>query len=457
MSDYQLIVIGSGPGGYTAALKAAQLGLKTAIVEDRNVGGTCLNRGCIPTKSLLHSAELYGSMRDATLFGLAAERVSFDFDAICARKDSVVEKLRDGIEGLFKTNKIDLLRGTGAIIAQGQVRVGEHTYTADNILIATGSVPARPPIPGLELPGVVTSDELLGKRWELPKSLVIIGGGVIGVELASVCAALGCQVTVIEALERILPTMDREISQNLAMIFKKRGILVRTSSRVERIEQAEHGLVCKLTSKDQAVTVDAESILVAIGRKPNTQGLLGEGVTLEMERGRIITDGSFHTSLSHVYAIGDVASTVQLAHLAEAQGVACAEIIAGHVPSVDVTLVPGCIYTSPEIASVGLSEADCKQRGIAAVSGKYVMHSNARTVIVGGERGFIKIVAEAGTGKLLGAQLMCERATDMISELSSAILNGLTCEQMRAVMRPHPTFNEGISQALEALENALKK
>lgn len=458
MNDYQLIIIGTGPGGYVAAVRAAQLGLKTAVVENREIGGTCLNRGCIPTKSLLHTAELYSQMRESALFGLNGEGAGFDFSAVQARKSAVVDKLRCGIEALFKTNKVDVLRGMGTIVGAGSVMVGERVYTADDILIASGSVPARPPIPGLELPGVFTSDELLGgEARRLPRSLVIIGGGVIGVELAGVYAAFGCEVTVVEAMDRILPTMDKEISQNLSMIFKKRGIKVLPAALVERIEQDGDELVCHVTSKEKALSIRAENVLIAIGRKPNTQGLLGEGVALEIERGRIITGSCFRTSMEHVYAIGDVASKVQLAHVAEAQGVACAEHIAGRKPSVDVSLIPSCIYTSPEIAAVGLSEADCKERGIRAVCGKYVMHSNAKTMIANGERGFIKVVAEAETGRLLGAQMMCERATDMISELSSAILNGLTCAQLRAVMRPHPTFSEGVSSALESLESALHK
>jgi len=455
MNDYQLIIIGTGPGGYVAAVRAAQLGLKTAVVENREIGGTCLNRGCIPTKSLLHAAELYSQMRESALFGLSGDGVGFDFFAVQERKGAVVDKLRCGIEALFKTNKVDVLRGLGTIVGAGSVMVGERVYTADDILIASGSVPSRPPIPGLELPGVFTSDELLGGEAHLLRSLIIIGGGVIGVELAGVYAAFGCEVTVVEAMDRILPTMDKEISQNLSMIFKKRGIKVLAAALVERIEQDGDELVCHLTSKEKTLSIRAENVLVAIGRRPNTQGLLDEGVTLEIERGRIVTDACFRTSMEHVYAIGDVSSKVQLAHAAEAQGIACAEHIAGGKPSVDVSLIPSCIYTSPEIAAVGLTEADCKAQGISAVCGKYVMHSNAKTVIVNGERGFIKVVAEAETGRLLGAQMMCERATDMISELSSAILNGLTCAQLRAVMRPHPTFSEGVSSALESLESTL--
>ena len=455
MSDYQLLVIGAGPGGYTAALRAAKLGIKTAVVESRDVGGTCLNRGCIPTKALLHTAEVYTQAKEGAFLGVNAPGISVDFAAAHRRKAEVTEKLRLGIEGLFKQKKVDLLRGCGTITAPGTVVVDGKAYTADQILIATGSVPARPPIPGLEL--ALTSDDLLEGQGKLFSSLVIIGGGVIGVELASVYNALGCHVTILEAMDRILPNMDREICQNLTMILKKRGVEVYPGAMVSAVEKGADGAlsVC-YASKGEEKAAQGEAVLCAIGRRPNTAGLFGEGFSLEMERGRILTGENFQTSVPGIYAVGDVAAKIQLAHVASAQGVACVEKLAGGHAAADLALIPSCIYTSPEIACVGITADEAKAAGRAVKVGKFVMFANGKTVIANGERGFIKIVADGESGVILGAQLMCERATDMISQLTAAVANGLTAEQLLAVVRPHPTFEEGVGEALEDLAEKLR-
>lgn len=454
MSDYQLLVIGAGPGGYVAALKAAKLGLKTAIVEGRDVGGTCLNRGCIPTKALLHTAEVYTQAKEGAFLGVNAEGISVDFAAAQRRKNEVTEKLRLGIEGLFKQKKVDLLRGTGTILAPGKVSVDGKEYTADHILIATGSVPARPPIPGLE--HALTSDDLLEGEGRMFSSLVIIGGGVIGVELASVYNALGCHVTILEAMDRILPNMDREICQNLTMILKKRGVEIYPSSMVSAVEKMKDDtLSVRYTNKGTENTAQGEAVLCAIGRRANTAGLFGEGFSLDMERGRILTDENFQTSVPGIYAIGDVTAKIQLAHVASAQGTACVEKLAGKAAPADLALIPSCIYTSPEIACIGITADEAKAAGRSVKVGKFVMFANGKTVISNGERGFIKIVADAESGVVLGAQLMCERATDMISQLTTAVANGLTAEQLLAVVRPHPTFEEGIGEALDDLADKL--
>ena len=454
MSDYQLLVIGAGPGGYVAALKAAKLGLKTAIVESRDVGGTCLNRGCIPTKALLHTAEVYTQAKEGAFLGVNTDGISVDFAAAQRRKNEVTEKLRLGIEGLFKQKKVDLLRGIGTILAPGKVSVDGKEYTADHILIATGSVPARPPIPGLE--HALTSDDLLEGEGRMFSSLVIIGGGVIGVELASVYNALGCHVTILEAMDRILPNMDREICQNLTMILKKRGVEIYPSSMVSAVEKMEDGTLSdRYTNKGTENTAQGEAVLCAIGRRANTAGLFGEGFSLDMERGRILTDENFQTSVPGIYAIGDVTAKIQLAHVASAQGTACVEKLAGKAAPADLALIPSCIYTSPEIACIGITADEAKAAGRSVKVGKFVMFANGKTVISNGERGFIKIVADAESGVVLGAQLMCERATDMISQLTTAVANGLTAEQLLAVVRPHPTFEEGIGEALDDLADKL--
>ena len=455
MSTYQLIVIGAGPGGYEAALRAARSGLKTAVIENRQVGGTCLNRGCIPTKALLHTAELAQQAREADLFGVKVSDVAVEIQAMDRRKEEVVDKLRSGIEELFRQQKVDLIRGTGEIAAPGQVMVDGTVYTAEHILIATGSVPALPPIPGLE--HAVTSDELLERPRALD-SLIIIGGGVIGMEFASLYQTLGCQVTVLEAMDRILPNLDREICQNLSMILKKRGIQITTSAQVTGVERAgKENCTVRYTCKGEEHTAEAQAVLCAIGRRPNTQGLFGPGISPEMERGRILVNEDFQTSIPGIYAVGDVSSKIQLAHAATAQGIACVDRLAGHTPLVDTALIPSCIYTSPEIASVGLSADEAKAEGRPVAVGKYVMFSNGKTVIQNSPRGFIKLVADPESGVLLGAQMMCDRATDMISQLTQAISNHLTASQLLRVVYPHPTFSEGIGQALEELEKKLKK
>ena len=456
MEHYGLIVIGAGPGGYEAALRAAKLGIKTALVENREVGGTCLNRGCIPTKSLLHAAEIAQGLQRGETWGVAAENLTVDFAALHRKKAEVTEKLRSGVEGLLKQKKVELLRGTGTILAPGRVSVDGTVYSADNILIATGSVPARPPIPGLE--HAVTSDEVLAHQERIFSSLVIIGGGVIGVELACVYHALGCRVAIVEAMERILPNMDREICQNMTMILKRRGVAVNTGCTVSAVEkEADGGLVVRYTCKDQPGEARGEAVLCAIGRRPNTEGLFGGEFSLEMERGRILVDGAFQTSVPGVYAIGDVSARIQLAHVATAQGIACVDRLAGREPLTDVGNVPSCIYTSPEIASIGITADEAKAAGRAVKVGKALMSANGKTVIADGDRGFIKIVADASTGVILGAQLMCERATDMLSELTEAVVNGLTAKQLARVMRPHPTYEEAVSAAVEDLLEKLER
>lgn len=462
MSDYQLIVIGAGPGGYTAALHAAQAGLRTAIIERREVGGTCLNRGCIPTKTLLHSSQIVSSIREGAPFGVSAEKIHFDMDAIFQRKRDVSAKLRGGIEGMLKAAKVDLLRGSGTVLGTGRLLLredgGERELTADHILAATGSAPARPPIPGLELEGVVTSDELLEGCSHLYDSIVIIGGGVIGVEFATFYQQLGCRVTLIEGADRLMPTLEREIGQNLGMIMKKRGVTVHTHSTVTNVERSETGLRVNFRCKDESLCAEGECVLCAIGRKPYTEGLFAEGLAPRFDGARLAVNDRYETSIPGVYAIGDVSANVPLAHVAAAQGTDCVDLLCGKSGgSVEINTIPSGIYCVPEIACVGLTADEAKSASRRVAVGKYVLFSNGRTVIHEGERAFMKVVADCETHEIVGAQLMCDHATDMISELSCAIVNHLTVEQMLRIMRPHPTFEEGLSEALEDLLRRLNK
>ena len=471
MADrYDLIVIGAGPGGYEAAIEAAKSGMKTALIERRELGGTCLNRGCIPTKTIIHTAELYHELQSGPSIGLTVREPAVDMEMVQKRKDEVLEQLRKGIASLMKTNKISVYYGTGTILDREHVKVAAAEDTseeqpggqkqdqvvleASHILIATGSVPACPPIPGSSLPGVVTSDGLLDKK-DMFEHLIIIGGGVIGMEFASVYSSLGHGVTVIEALDRILPTMDKEIAQNLKMIMKKRNVDIHTGAKVEEILQTEDGkgLICRYTEKDKPCEARADGILIATGRRAYTGGLITDESSREvkdmaMERGRIITDEKYETSVPGIYAIGDVTGGIQLAHAATAQGRNAVAHMAGEDMVIRTDIIPSCVYTNPEIGCVGISADEAKARGMEAVTKKYIMSANGKSILSQQERGFIKVVADSGSHRILGAQMMCARATDMISQFAVAMANGLTLEDMAKVIFPHPTFSEGILEAV---------
>ncbi len=449
---YDIIVIGAGPGGYVAAVRAAKEGLRTAIVEEKRVGGTCLNRGCIPAKAMIHAASLYREMKEGERFGITASEISFDYGRILSYKEETTDKLCQGVEQLLKANGVEMLFGKGILEEGRRVRVVSETkeavYEAEHVILAAGSKPLTLPIPGFLLPGVLTSDELF-RLERLPQSLVIVGGGVISVEFASVFADLGCKVTIIEALSRLIPNMDKEISQNLKMILKKRGVDVHTSAAVQRVEQEGELYTCIFNEKEKEIRVSAQYVLCAAGRCPNTEGLFGEGVKPEMERGYVVTDERFATSIDGVYAIGDLVKGMQLAHLASAQGAYVAGIIAGKKPYAELDAVPGCVYTNPEIASVGLTEDEAKGKGLGVKTGKFIMSANGKSLITKEERGFIKVVIENETDVILGAQMMCARATDMIGEFVTAVANKMTAGQLMKGMRAHPTYNEGVLEALE--------
>lgn len=461
MSDYQLIVIGAGPGGYTAALQAAKRGLRTAVVERREVGGTCLNRGCIPTKTLLHASQVYFDAKHSAPIGVHVGEISVDLGEMFAYKRNVSAQLREGIETLLAKAKVDVLAGTAVISAPGTVVVtgtdGESTtYTADHILAATGSVPLCPPIPGLDLPGVLTSDQLLEGMDALYDSIVIMGGGVIGVEFATFYNNLGCQVTLVEGASRLLPTVDKELGQNLGQLLKKRGVEVLTSAMVQRVEQGENGLAVTVEQKGKEKQVAGQVVLCAIGRVPAWEGLFAPELTPEQVGKRLKVDETYQTSIPTVYAIGDLSAEIPLAHVASAQAVACVNLLCGEDAQTDLNVVPSCIYSSPEIAVVGLTEAEAKEQGIAAVTGKCIMFRNARTMIEDPGRCFMKLVADKESHEILGAQLMCQHASDMISQISEAMVNHLTAEQMLRTMRPHPSFEEAMLEALEALTAKLQ-
>ena len=429
---YALIVIGGGPGGCAAALRAAQGGLSVALFEPRQVGGTCLNRGCVPTKALLHGAG-----------------PGCDWPALAAEVERVVSTLRAGQEKQLRAAGVELIPYRAVVTGPHTVEAGGAAYEAAHILVAAGSEPALPPIPGLDTPGVVTSDGLLSDLRPLDR-LAIIGGGVIGVELACVWAAAGTRVTILEAAPRLLPTLERELGQSLAAQLRQDGVEVFTGAGVTGVAP---GPAVAFTHRGEAYRLEADAVLVATGRRPNTAGLFSPRLedALGLDRGGIPVNLHFSTRVAGICAIGDVVKgNIQLAHVASAQGINAVSRMAGLRPPMRLEAVPACVYTDPEIACVGSTEAECKENGIPYKTGKYLMSGNGRTVIARGERGFIKVVYHAESGAVLGAQLMCERATDLIGEFTLAVAEGRTVERMAQLIRPHPTFGEGISEAAES-------
>ena len=452
---FDLIVIGGGPGGYAAAEYAAHHGLQVALVERERLGGTCLNRGCVPTKAYLHAAEAVHAALPYAPEALAR----FDRRAMYEEKNRVVETLTGGIAQLMKAGKVAVYTGTGMVLhssAPYAVRVtgaegNSEVIEAPHLLLATGSAPARLPVEGCDLPGVWTSDDLLGEPGtEAFDSLLIVGGGVIGVEMACVYARLGVAVTILEAEKRCLPMMDIELGRSVEMLLKGMGVTLLTDARLGRLSQTGSGFIAEYSKGDKPGTVTADRVLLATGRRPVTEGLLAEEVSLRMNRRFIAVDEHFRTSLPGVYAIGDVNGVCQLAHAAHAQGLAAVSDLLGKTTPVNATLVPACVYTTPEIASVGCTQEEAKAQGIETVIGKAPTTQNCRSLMEGLGRGFIKLVFEKDTHRLMGAQLFCGRATDLVGELTLAIANQLTAEQLLAALRPHPTFEESITDAVMA-------
>jgi dihydrolipoamide dehydrogenase len=452
MADYQLIVIGSGPGGYVAAIRAAELGLgKIGVIEKNEVGGTCLNRGCIPTKTFLHSANLYGELRHSEKLGITIEKAIVDMAKLYARKNEVVEQLQIGIKGLLKGKGITLINGAAKIIDAGKVAVNEEVLTTEKILIATGSSPMELPIEGADLPGVLTSDDVLGQEGQLYNKILILGGGVMGVEFASIYQGLGSEVVLIESAERLLPTQDKEISQNLQMLFKKRGIQVITGGKVQKMASRDKGLKVFYSVKEKEEFAEVDAVLITVGRSANTQGLFADEIAPALRNGKIPVDENYQTEIPGIYAIGDVVEgSLQLAHAASAQGINAVHAMMGKEMPMDTRVIPACMYTTPEIAVVGLTADEAKAKNIPVKTGKFLMSANGKNLIEQADRGFMKVVIREDTEEIIGAQLMCPRATELIANLAGAIANKQTLKELGRVVYPHPTFSESISEVLTA-------
>jgi dihydrolipoamide dehydrogenase len=451
MASYDVIVIGSGPGGYVAAIRAAQLGLKTACVEGREtLGGTCLNVGCIPSKALLHAShQLHEAEHNFAKMGLKGKSPSVDWKQMLSYKDDVIGQNTKGIEFLFKKNKIDWIKGWGTIPAAGKVKVGEDIHDAKNIIVATGSEATSIPNVEIDEKVVVSSTGAL-ELGKIPKKLCVIGAGVIGLELGSVYARLGSEVQVIEFLDTITPTMDTEISKTFQKLLTKQGLSFTLGAAVQSVEatRTKGKVTYKLRKDDSEHTVDADVVLVATGRRPYTDGLGLDALGVEMmPRGQIKVDGQWRTSVPGVYAIGDCVEGPMLAHKAEDEGMAAAEVIAGKHGHVNYGVIPSVIYTHPEVSSVGVTEEDLKKEGRAYKVGKFSFMGNGRAKANFAADGFVKLLVDKETDRLLGAHMIGPMVGDLIHEICVAMEFGASAEDVALTCHAHPTYSEAVREA----------
>ena len=453
--NYDLVVIGGGPGGYVCAIKAAQLGLKVACVEKRgSLGGTCLNVGCIPSKALLHSSHLYHEAKHGlAAHGVKAGSVELDLDAMIERKDKVVSDLTKGIEFLFKKNKVDYLKGHGTILGQGRVSVDGNEVTTKNIVIATGS--ESTPLPGIDVDEerVVTSTGALDLE-KVPEHLLVIGAGVIGLELGSVWGRLGAKVTVVEFLNHITPGMDGEISKQFQRILTRQGMKFQLSTKVTSVDKSGGKLVAALepAAGGETSTIECDTVLLAIGRRPYTEGLGLEAAGVAVnKRGQVEVDSHFQTNVPGIYAIGDAIRGAMLAHKAEEEGVSLAEMLIGQKPHLDYNLIPGVIYTDPEVANIGKTEEDLKAEGVDYKVGKFPFQANSRARSTGHTDGFVKLLADAQTDRVLGCHIIASDAGTLIAEIGMAMEFGASSEDIARTCHAHPTTQEAIKEAALAI------
>jgi dihydrolipoamide dehydrogenase len=464
--EYDLVILGGGTGGYVAAIRASQLGLKTAIVEKAKLGGTCLHKGCIPSKALLRSAEVYRTTKKAQDFGVIASNISLDFGKVQDRKNKIVEGLHNGVQHLMKQGKISVYEGTGRILGPSifspmpgtisvEMNSGEDNMMLipKNVIVATGSRPRT--LQGLEIDGsqVLTSDEAL-QLTSVPKSIIIVGGGVIGIEWASMLSDFGADVTVIEYSDRIIPTEDREISKEMQRLMKKKGIKLVTSAKVlpESLKK-ENDVSISADVKGTIKEFLAEKILVSVGRQANVEGIGLENTDIEIEKGVIKTNSFYQTKESHIYAIGDVIGGLQLAHVASHEGIVAVEHIAREKPSpIDYSLISKCIYSNPEVASVGYTEEEATEKGFEVKVGKFSFRAIGKALVYGESDGFVKIIADKKTDDILGVHMIGPHVTDMISEAGLARVLDATPWEIAHTIHPHPSLSEAIGEAALAVD-----
>ncbi|MEQ8190172.1 MAG: dihydrolipoyl dehydrogenase [Candidatus Eremiobacterota bacterium] len=444
---YDLTVLGGGPGGYVAAIRAAQLGSNVCLIEEREVGGTCLNRGCIPTKAILASADLYRHMVKAEEFGLKADNVTFNFSRIIERKNRVVENLRNGILKLIKDRKITLVKGRGILLNKNEIEVtGQETVKSNKIILATGSEPL---IPGIfNSKKSITSDDAL-TMTEMPESIIIAGGGYLGCEWAVIFKTFGSDVTVVEMMKNIVPTEDIQISRFLQTFMQKQGIKIMTGAKILEVKDGEE-IEAHI---EGGKVIKAKKMLVSLGRKLNTRNLGFEGAGITFEREAVTVDETMRTSVEGIYAIGDITGKKLLAHVASAQALVAAENACGHKKTmIDYNLIPGCIYTSPEVASVGMTEQKATELGIKCIKSRFPFAANGKAGCIGETDGFVKIIAKEEDHKILGIHIIGARATELIGGAATIISQGLSAKEALKTVYPHPTLSESLMEALAGIE-----
>ncbi|AST92430.1 dihydrolipoyl dehydrogenase [Sutcliffiella cohnii] len=464
--EYDLVILGGGTGGYVAAIRASQLGLKTAVVEKGKLGGTCLHAGCIPSKALLRSAEVFSQTKKSEEFGVISGEVKLDFLKVQERKQKIINQLHGGVQHLMKQGKIDVFHGTGRILGPSIFSPMPGTISVEfengdenemlipkNVIVATGSRPRT--LPGLDIDGdlVMTSDEAL-QMESLPSSIIIVGGGVIGIEWASMLSDFGVEVTVLEYADRILPTEDKEISKEAQRLMKKRGIKLVTGAKVlpETMEKAS-GVTIKAEHKGEQKTFSADKMLVSVGRQANVEGIGLENTDIQVEKGFIKTNDYYQTKESHIYAIGDVIGGLQLAHVASHEGIVAVEHLANENPSpIDYSLISKCVYSSPEVASVGYTEEEAKEKGYNIKTGKFSFRAIGKALVYGESDGFVKIIANSDTDDILGVHMIGPHVTDMISEAGLARVLDATPWEVAHTIHPHPSLSEAIGEAALAVD-----
>ena len=459
----KIIIIGAGPGGYETALLAAKRGVEVVLVEAGPVGGTCLNEGCIPTKAFCKNAEVLEGLREASEFGVTGLSYGFDFSKVVERKDAVVEQLRGGVEGLLAHKLITLVRGKASFKDDHTVVVDSQEYSADYIIIATGSVSASLPIPGAEFPGILTSREILDMK-EVPSSLCVIGGGVIGLEFASIFRSFGSEVTVLEYCKDILPRFDTDLAKRLKQSLGNKGIEIVTQAQVTGIELLQddtEAYQVAYTRKDKEETVRAEKVLMAVGRRANTSSLNLSDAGIEFTKRGVTVNEHMQTNVPHIYAIGDINGLMMLAHAATFQGIVALDHIMGQTNSIDLSVMPAAVFTSPEAASVGLTEDECKEKGIPVKCFKSFFRANGKAVTMGETDGFCKVVVAAepknpsdvspyAPGRVLGCHLYGPHASDIVQEACALITRKATLDEFRSIIHTHPTLTEVLQSALHS-------
>ncbi len=456
--QYDLAVIGGGPGGYTAAIYGAKKKLKVALVEKDKLGGVCLNRGCIPTKTLINSANFYNKSKSSSKIGINLEGVTVDWSNVQKNKDQVVTNLRGGVQGLLKANGVTLYRGKASLIDKNTVAIdgqGQDRIRAKNIIIATGSVPQEPPFTGGNLEGVISSDEALDFD-DIPSSMVIVGGGVIGIEMAYIYNSFGTEVTIIEMLPDLLTGQDRDVIKEITRVLRRRKIKLLTNTRLMSVENDGGQLLVNYESKGEAGQVNAEKLLVAIGRKVLTSAVDNIGIAMD-DKG-IKVDERLRTNIANIYAIGDVTGKLMLAHVASKQAMKAVEDIVGIQAKMDYSIVPSCIYTNPEIASVGLNEEEARAKYGNVKIGKFPLGASGKAMTMGENIGFVKIVADGEWNEILGVHIVGPQATELIAEGALAIKLQCTVEELVDTIHAHPTLAENVMEAsLDILGEAIHK